>query len=871
MKRRSIFATIATLIMIILSINGCSDNSKNSDISKNTEILSVLENPNKQFIKGVALFGHDPSTGIHFTQQLKPKLGDVLAKTTYVDATYSSMTPIWIYGRQYVMGISSKTTDDGYYWFIQRIFPSGDFGPITDEGFFPHYYATLITLTRPLSGRVYILGQKYYDDHAAFTREIFVGGKLAKENSWQDTYYRYIDVATPLPQNNVYPDQSCFFWHESKHDKTWSIKCITDEGVVWGQSDGQYQNGYQNILAYKSGDNAYVFGHRHHWFKGPWYITGLTNNGYLKSWDTADGEWDNYYQTMTMFKDPKTEMNYLFGHDEKKNYFIQHVDYLGHMSDQIEYGSWDNYFEHLFSIDFDPATLKSDTWMQTLIDTVPGFLNRKLSQITLPASHDSGMSEGNIQGCGMGGRTCNTQTHYVDVGGQLDLGARYFDIRPLIDTTEDGTSEDVHTGHVGKISESIVTVTAGCRGESKASIVKSLQDFFENDKHSNELVILKISHCATPPGNKYQDCTATQISNFAKTIATALEFYLIKGDDIDLRAMTLKELLKKGNILLVVDNARDRSNGIYKWGKYADYYVDDDYSNVEAFNVMADGQIKKLLNPDNHADNGFLLSWTLTLSSDDARDCPLTSPSSIIEMSTKAEPRLYEFINTLVKQGKITKTLFPNLLYVDIFSRTTTNAAIYLNKNYDKLLAYEGLWASETSGHPGAYYKMQGDGNFVILDSDKVLWATNTEGHPGAYYAMQDDGNFVIYSADDIALWATNTEGNPGASYQMQDDGNFVIYSADNNVLWASNTSGNPEAHYVMQKDGNFVIYSGGSKALWASGTSGNPGAYYKMQDDGNFVIYSVEDTALWASDTYGNPGAELVMRDDGNLIIIKK
>ena len=53
---------------------------------------------------------------------------------------------------------------------------------------------------------------------------------------------------------------------------------------------------------------------------------------------------------------------------------------------------------------------------------------------------------------------------------------------------------------------------------------------------------------------------------------------------------------------------------------------------------------------------------------------------------------------------------------------------------------------------------------------------------------MQDDGNFVVYDIEDgapIPVFATHTDGNPGAYLRVQDDGNMVIYSASHAPLWS--------------------------------------------------------------------------------------
>jgi hypothetical protein len=49
---------------------------------------------------------------------------------------------------------------------------------------------------------------------------------------------------------------------------------------------------------------------------------------------------------------------------------------------------------------------------------------------------------------------------------------------------------------------------------------------------------------------------------------------------------------------------------------------------------------------------------------------------------------------------------------------------------------------------------------------------------------MQGDGNLVLYGASNSALWASGTSGNPGAYLVLGDDGNLVVDSAAGTVLW---------------------------------------------------------------------------------------
>jgi hypothetical protein len=94
----------------------------------------------------------------------------------------------------------------------------------------------------------------------------------------------------------------------------------------------------------------------------------------------------------------------------------------------------------------------------------------------------------------------------------------------------------------------------------------------------------------------------------------------------------------------------------------------------------------------------------------------------------------------------------------------------------------------ETSIIPFAL-TMQGDGNLVLTrtDVETVLWASNTSGHPGATCTMQDDGNLVVYDGA-TALWASGTNGHPGARLLLQDDGNAVVYGSDQSALWSTGT-----------------------------------------------------------------------------------
>jgi hypothetical protein len=89
----------------------------------------------------------------------------------------------------------------------------------------------------------------------------------------------------------------------------------------------------------------------------------------------------------------------------------------------------------------------------------------------------------------------------------------------------------------------------------------------------------------------------------------------------------------------------------------------------------------------------------------------------------------------------------------------------------------------------------------------------------------------------------------------MQGDGNFVVYNSDQ-PLWNSETNSKDGQFLILQSDGNVVIYTNnGTKAVWDASTWGKRTTELIMQDDGNLVAYA-SAKAVWASDTVNSGGA---------------
>jgi hypothetical protein len=75
-----------------------------------------------------------------------------------------------------------------------------------------------------------------------------------------------------------------------------------------------------------------------------------------------------------------------------------------------------------------------------------------------------------------------------------------------------------------------------------------------------------------------------------------------------------------------------------------------------------------------------------------------------------------------------------------------------------------------------------GDGNWNGPGTHQNHWGT---ADIDAYAVMQGDGNFVLYDSEENSVWSTSTASNPGARLSIQNDGNLVVYSSTDSVLWA--------------------------------------------------------------------------------------
>jgi len=341
--------------------------------------------------------------------------------------------------------------------------------------------------------------------------------------------------------------------------------------------------------------------------------------------------------------------------------------------------------------DSDVSSIETDKWMGEMWGYIS---NRTLNEISLPGSHDSGMNVDDIVlnpiGC-RAANVANTGTQSKNIEGQLNEGSRYFDIRPAVIDPSKYNGTRWITAHVGVVADS----TLGCEGESLKSIREGLHNFFLDSEHESELVILKISHCGEEPAffSSGYSCSDTELKHIASSLdidGRLIKF--AKSDSFTLKTISLKELIDKGNVLLLVDGVSEPEKGIFSVGHECndDYYLYDKYANKNNYPDMKTDQHTKLTTDASHTmtcdgtdyKRNFLLSWTLTLSEAEA----IAGVPAILVIAPNATLKLEADIKAWVSSGDITKKYFPNIIYIDAVGSQATRSAIYINLHYENLL-----------------------------------------------------------------------------------------------------------------------------------------------------------------------------------------
>lgn len=282
-------------------------------------------------------------------------------------------------------------------------------------------------------------------------------------------------------------------------------------------------------------------------------------------------------------------------------------------------------------------------WMQKFY---PLIKDRKLSEISIPGSHDSGMSQTH------GGTLAPASSVLTQTKGfytQLQLGTRFFDVRPVIHAGQ------FYTGHYGKT----IVGWQGANGQSIVELINAVNKFTAAHK---ELIILNLSH-DLDTDDDYKRFTDDQWSRLFKQLNGLQWRFIYKGaatSDGYLGNLTVREFLGGGEdapsaaaVVVLVEGhtppAAFAGKGFFLSSAFNIY---NRYANTDSFDKMKNDQVNKMeeYSPSRY----FLLSWTLTESAGDVFIGP-----TILDLARTANPRLglaWQHIST---------TSFPNIVYID--------------------------------------------------------------------------------------------------------------------------------------------------------------------------------------------------------------
>lgn len=311
------------------------------------------------------------------------------------------------------------------------------------------------------------------------------------------------------------------------------------------------------------------------------------------------------------------------------------------------------------------AIFNPTSWMQ---DSINEFGDLTIRQLSVPGAHDAGMSCKN-RGTAFAS-DCNVITQYNPILEQLNLGVRYFDIRPVI---SDG---QFFTGHYTNTGVPLIG-WQGANGQSIDSIISDINNFCSSQ---NELIILRLSHdLNTDCGREYQPFTQEQYDDLCSSLEYIHNRYTKTCPN--LLDLTLKECListKSSNprpcvIIIMAPELEGikpkEGSGVYPASAYKIY---DSYTDTNDVKKMSEDQLIKMHN--NHG--YFMLNWILTQSDIQAATCAIGEEKSILQLAEAANEVL---VNNLLPASLISN--HPNVILLDgIKNSQAAELAFLLNK-----------------------------------------------------------------------------------------------------------------------------------------------------------------------------------------------
>ncbi|RSL89300.1 hypothetical protein CEP51_001301 [Fusarium floridanum] len=305
-------------------------------------------------------------------------------------------------------------------------------------------------------------------------------------------------------------------------------------------------------------------------------------------------------------------------------------------------------------------------WMHA---TYPRISCLKLRELAISGTHDSGMSLFN-GGSGLG-LDANTLTQELSVAGQLEFGARWFDIRPS------KTGGKWATGHYSFGAGN----WHGGNGEYLDDIIDGINRFTE---HNKELIILNVAQGLN--SDNFNGDSDAKISQAEwEDVMRKLERinYRVenRGGEEDLSQLRVSDFIQDhAAVIIIVDADLYKSQDRVDLSAFADkgffrrdqLPLYDRYADENNQNKMIADQLDKMRKErTSPASSMFLLSWTLT-------QTPLSVlGNGVIENSKGANRALIEKL-----WPAMSSSTYPNIINVDAYPSNRDFAALSMAINY---------------------------------------------------------------------------------------------------------------------------------------------------------------------------------------------
>ncbi|CDG15814.1 hypothetical protein [Xenorhabdus doucetiae] len=299
--------------------------------------------------------------------------------------------------------------------------------------------------------------------------------------------------------------------------------------------------------------------------------------------------------------------------------------------------------------------INAGSWIR---DHLPLLGDHSLKEICIPGSHDAGMSV--VTWKTLLAAECNTLTQTNNILGQLNLGIRYFDIRPAL---SDGK---FFTEHFSK-----VIIWEGALGESMESIINGINKFTE---YNNELIMIKLSHSLNLDVGffeTYRPFNKDQWFDLFDQLSTINYLYYHNGVG-NVSDSTINTLTANGTrpaVLFFVDKEKEPDVDLGEYEDAGFFYLSElnmysQFSNSDDYIYMIHDQIQKMR--DHAPKQYFEIEWTLTQQFTEVSSCSTGIGFSIRELADMANNILVEVLHPA-----ITKTEYPNIILIDNVKDTT--------------------------------------------------------------------------------------------------------------------------------------------------------------------------------------------------------